>query len=87
MIEINLKKKKWLLICCYNPHKSMIQNHLYHLGKGLDEVCNTCENLILMGDYNCVVAEDDMNEFCCIYSLSSLHASKTQIIQVVLTSF
>ena len=28
VIEINLKKKKWLLICSYNPHKSMIQNHL-----------------------------------------------------------
>ena len=26
----------------------------------------------LWGDYNCVVAEDDMNEFCCICSLSSL---------------
>ena len=25
-----------------------------------------------MGDYNCVVAEDAMNEFCCICSLSSL---------------
>ena len=49
VIEINLKKKKWLLICFYNPHKSMIQNHLYHLGKGLDELCNTYENLILMG--------------------------------------
>ena len=51
VIEINLKKKKWLLICSYNPHKSMIQNHLYHLGKSLDELCKIYDNLILMGDY------------------------------------
>ena len=55
----------------------MIQNHLYHLGKGLEELCNTYENLILMGDYNCVVAEEAMNEFCCIYSLSSLAKGPT----------
>ena len=48
----------------------MIQNHSYHLGKGLDELCNTYENLIVMGDYNCVVAEDNMSEFCCIYIVS-----------------
>ena len=36
VIEINLKKKRWLLICSYNPHKSMIPHHLYDLGKGLD---------------------------------------------------
>ena len=21
LVEINLRKKKWLLVCCYNPHK------------------------------------------------------------------
>ena len=72
VIEINLKKKKWLLICSYNPHKSMIQNHLYHLGKSLDELCKIYDNLILMGDYNCEISEDAMNDFCCVYNLSSL---------------
>ena len=28
VIEIKLKKKKWQLICSYNPHKSMIEDHL-----------------------------------------------------------
>ena len=27
-VEINLRKKKWLLCCSYNPHKSNITNHL-----------------------------------------------------------
>ena len=27
-IEINLKKRKWVLIGTYNPQKDMIKNHL-----------------------------------------------------------
>ena len=27
-IEINIRKKKWLLVCTYNPNKNLISNHL-----------------------------------------------------------
>ena len=27
-IEINITKKKWLLVCTYNPNKNFISNHL-----------------------------------------------------------
>ena len=27
-IEINTRKKKWLLVCTYNPNKNLISNHL-----------------------------------------------------------
>ena len=47
----------------------MIQNQL---GKSLEELCKIYDNLILMGDYNCEIAEYAMNEFCCVYNLSSL---------------
>ena len=77
VVKINLKKKKWLLICCYNPHKSMIDNHLYNLGKHLNELCKIYDNLILMGDYNSEMSEDAMNEICCVYSLSSLVSKPT----------
>ena len=36
-VEVNIWKKKWLLSCSYNPHKSNISKHLHHLSKGLDE--------------------------------------------------
>ena len=26
-VEINLRKRKWILTCCYNPHKSLISSH------------------------------------------------------------
>ena len=33
IIEINLRKKKWLLSCSYNSHKNNIDNHLQFIGK------------------------------------------------------
>ena len=27
-IELNIRKKKWLLVCAYNPNKNLISNHL-----------------------------------------------------------
>ena len=33
LVEINLRKKKWLLCCSYNPHKSNIANHLKKICK------------------------------------------------------
>ena len=35
-VEINLRKKKWLLSCSYNPHKSEIMDSLNEMGKHLD---------------------------------------------------
>ena len=30
-VEVNIRKKKWLHSCSYNPQKSNISNHLHHL--------------------------------------------------------
>ena len=27
-VELNLRNNKWLINCSYNPHKSLIRNHL-----------------------------------------------------------
>ena len=35
-VEVNIRKKKWLPGCSYNPHKSNISNHLHHMNKNLD---------------------------------------------------
>ena len=36
-VEINLHKKKWLINCSYNPHKSNIINHLNIISRSLDK--------------------------------------------------
>ena len=34
-IEINIRKRKWLLVCTYNPNKNIISNNLKEIGKSL----------------------------------------------------
>lgn len=71
-IEINLKKRKWLLLCSYNPHKNMIDAHLLSISRQLDKLYNKYENVILMGDFNAEMTEDAMKYFCDSYNLKSL---------------
>ena len=71
-IEINLKKRKWILIGSYNPHKEMIKNHLKNMGSLLDDLCLKYENVIIIGDLNSEMHEDPMNIFCTTYNLKNL---------------
>ena len=51
-VEINIRKKKWLLCSSYNSHKNNISNHHHHLNKGLDVYLKHCGNLLILGDLN-----------------------------------
>ena len=37
-VEINLRSKKWLLGCSYNPHKEKVISHLNKLNTALDKL-------------------------------------------------
>ena len=71
-VEINLRKKKWLLYCSYNPHKSNIANHLKNICKTLDKLSATYDNLILLGDFNVEPEEESIAEFLNLYNLKDL---------------
>lgn len=71
-IEINLRKKKWLLSVSYNPHKSLIEKHLRAIGKNLDLCSGLYGNFILMGDFNAEPTENAMEEFMKVYNLKNL---------------
>ena len=51
-IELNLRKKKWLLCCTYNPSRSLISDHLSTIGNNIDLLLANYENFVLMGDLN-----------------------------------
>ena len=70
--ELNLRSKKWLFCCSYNPHKSLIKEHLKELIKAIQFCSKTHDNLMLIGDYNAQVDETNMASFCEIYELRSL---------------
>ena len=55
-IEMNIKSKKWLVCCTYNPNKSLIENHLRQLQKQLEAFSEAFrplyEHFLIMGDFN-----------------------------------
>ena len=48
-VEINLRKKRWLLCCSYNPKKPLISEHLNEIGKNLDLLLSKYDNFMLIG--------------------------------------
>ena len=71
-IELNLRKKKWLLSCSFNPNKNTITDHLEILRRNLDLHSAHYENLIIIGDFNTDINQSCMKSFCETYTLSSL---------------
>ena len=61
-VEINLRKKKWLFCCSYNPRKSNIANHLKNICKILDELNATYDNFVLPGYFNAEPEEESISE-------------------------
>ena len=51
-VEINLKKKKWLLSYSHNPTRINIVNHVKNISRGFDQFEATYDNLIQQGDFN-----------------------------------
>ena len=51
-IELNFRKKKWLLCYTDNPNRNNISNHLDLLRRSLDLYSAEYENFIIVGDFN-----------------------------------
>ena len=47
--EMNIKSKKWLLCCTYNPKKSLTENHLRQLQKQLGASSERYKHFLIMG--------------------------------------
>ena len=76
-VELNLKRKKWLLCCSYNPKFSQISFHLNELGKNLDTLTSKYDNIILLGDFNTEPTDTALSHFCEIYNFKNLIKDKT----------
>ena len=71
-IELNLRKKQWLICSCYNPHKNLINYHLQELAKGIQIYSNNYHELLLMGDFNAEVSETSFYSFCELHEVKSI---------------
>ena len=94
-MELNLRKKKIILCCSYNPHKNLISNHLNILGKILDTQMKIYENFLIVGNFNFEMSESAMENFCGTYLLHNLikdptyfkNSDKPSCIDLLLTNF
>ena len=71
-IELNVRKKNWLLCCTYNPNRNIITKHLDILKRNLDPYSTKYDNLMVIGDLNGEINLESMKLFCEAYDLSSL---------------
>ena len=71
--EMNLRnKKKWLLICSYNPKKTSLSNHIAELSKNLDLFTTKYELLLFLSDSNVRIEDVSIKTFCSNFNLTSM---------------
>ena len=72
-VEINLRnKKKWLLSYSYNPKKALISNYLAKLSKNIDLYLTKYNRLLFLGDFNAVIEDSSVKNFCSSFNLTSM---------------
>ena len=71
-VEINLRKKKWLLCCSYNSQKKSVSTHIDFLRRKLDLHSSNYENFILLGDFNSKTVHTNLKDFSNLYLLKNL---------------
>ena len=76
-VELNLRQRKWLLICSYNPNKRNTKTHLSFLSKNLDSLSAKYSHFLLMGDLNSEMSDHHLEEFCANYCLKNLITQPT----------
>ena len=52
LVELKLRKKKWLLCCSYNLYKNQTSNHLKEIERTIDALSSNYDNLLLLGKFN-----------------------------------
>ena len=76
-VELNLRQRKWLFICSYNPNKRNTKAHLSFLSKNIDSLSAKYSHFLLMGDLNCEMTDYQLEEFCANYCLKNLITQST----------
>ena len=71
-VEINLNKKKWLIVGTYNPSNILIKKHLVKLSSYMDILCTEYDNILIMGDFNSEPSENELKDFCNLFCLRNL---------------
>ena len=78
-VEFNLRSRKLLLSCSYNPNTNLIADHLHCIGRRIVFCSSKYDNFIVLGDLNTEVSNSFSEQFCSSYNLISLIKEPTCI--------
>ena len=70
-VELNIRKKKILMCCSYNPAKSNMSSHLRMIGRSLDSYISSDDSFLVIGDLISEISEMAMSEFFKTYNLQN----------------
>ena len=71
-VEVILKKTKWLINYSYNSTKNNISSHLESLSRNLHSCTSKFENILMIGDLNISMQDNNIKHLCESYNLKSL---------------
>ena len=72
LLELSIRQSKWLVVVGYNPQKENIGSFLEKLSGEVDKHLPKYDNLLMLGDWNSTVKEEQMANFCDTYNLKNL---------------
>ena len=70
-VEVNLRGKKRITGCFYNPKTSLISSHLNEIEPKLDLLSSRYENFLSLGYFNAEPTTTTVSDFCEFYSLKN----------------
>ena len=71
-IEINLRKRKWLILGLYKPPQHYKNIFLENLSNQLNDTLRHYENVLLLGDFNLTPVNKSMVDFLSTHDLNNL---------------
>ena len=94
-VELNLRKKKILIFCLYNPAKSNISSHRSIVGRSVDSYMCNYDIFLVIGDLKSEISEMALTQFCETYNHQNLvkdptcykNPSKPTCMDLILTNF
>ena len=57
------KEKKWLLVCNYNPHKTLVRHCLECISEEIDSLATKYDHILLLVDFNSESTEEAKSTF------------------------
>ena len=94
LVEINLRKRKWLLNGSYNPNKSQTSHHLECLNSLLVEHSMKYENYVFIDHFKVNISDSSLKKFCSSNGIKNLikkptcykNSEKLTCIDLILTN-